>query len=912
MVKRILAATIVLSLVFISACSEISELSGGLTRVSSAANPEITTKLKLDSKWQMNQIKTEAVADSSQRVTESDETNNAQTFAFPTLAPDLTIETITWSPANPSIKNTVTFIVTIKNQGGGKAGSSHVACYIDDTYLTSAFVSPIDAGATATKTFTWKAQDGPHAIKAVADSNQRVTESDETNNAQTFTFSTLAPDLTIEMITWLPANPSKGDTVTFGITIKNQGSGKARRSHVYLYIDGSYRGYREVQRIDAGATVTKSFNWTARPGSHAIKAVADSSQRVAESDETNNAQTITFSTLAPDLIIKTVTWSPVNPSKKGATVTFSVTIRNQGSGRADYSRVACYIDDTCLASALVSPIDAGATATETLAWRVQTGSHAIQVVADSSQNVAESDETNNAQTVAFSGPSICDLIIQSITWSPASPSIEDTVTFTVTIKNQGGTSARSTRIAYYIDGSSMGYEDVPEIAAGATATKTFTWAIRAGSHTIKAVADSNQRVTESDETNNAETVTFSGPSRFDLIVQDIAWAPASPSIGDTVTFTVTIKNQGSDKTDHSYAAYYIDDAYLTSAFVSPIDPGGTINKTFAWTAQTGSHTIKVVADSNQRIPESNETNNTKTVTFSALAPDLIVQNITWPPVNPSIGDTVTFAVTIKNQGSGKADSSRVAYYIDGSSRGYHNVLEIEAGATVTKSFTWIAQDGPHTIKAVADEINDVAESDETNNAKTVTFSIFLPPVPTPTPAPTPTPVPTTSLKQQEVSVHLYGQSTEIPVGQDIVLILSAVNLITKPTMTVQLILEVPSGMSVTPAEFIKGDRGQYAASYSVEPGNIRQIEVPIRANQEGSFSITGYLAYYFAGDKSTAEYQTLSLPVTVGNAGAPAEKPTPVHSAEKGIWLGWWLVSAGVVLGGIVIIAILRSRQRYH
>lgn len=39
--------------------------------------------------------------------------------------------------------------------------------------------------------------------------------------------------------------------------------------------------------------------------------------------------------------------------------------------------------------------------------------------------------------------------------------------------------------------------------------------------------------------------------------------------------------------------------------------------------------------------------------------------------------------------------------------------------------------------------------------------------------------------------------------------LSAANLITKPAMTVQLILKVLSGMSVTSTEFIKGGGGQY-------------------------------------------------------------------------------------------------------
>jgi hypothetical protein len=92
-------------------------------------------------------------------------------------------------------------------------------------------------------------------------------------------------------------------------------------------------------------------------------------------------------------------------------------------------------------------------------------------------------------------------------------------------------------------------------------------------------------------------------------------------------------------------------------------------------------------------------------------------------------------VTIKNQGSGKAGSSRVHFYIDGSSRGYQDVQEIDAGTTATKTFTWVAEADSHAIKAVADSNNEVTESDETNNEKTVTLSVSLPPTPTPAPAP---------------------------------------------------------------------------------------------------------------------------------------------------------------------------------
>ncbi|GAI83998.1 unnamed protein product, partial [marine sediment metagenome] len=286
-----------------------------------------------------------AVAHSKNKVIKNDDSNIEKMVIYSvTSLSDLLIEGITLSPSHPLMGDTVTFNVVIKNQGAGKSAYSRVAFYIDDIYLAFDSVNPIGPGATATKTFTWKAQAGSHTIKVVADSNHNVTESDETNNEKTVTFSILAPDLIIETITWLPAGPSKGDTVTFGVTIKNQGNGRANNSRVYFYIDDSSRGYQEVPRIDAGATATKTFTWIAHAGSHSIKAIVDKGGWVIESDENNNEKTVTMSTLPPDLIIETITSSPESLSI-GDWVTFNVFIKNQGSGRSDYTYVTLYIDD---------------------------------------------------------------------------------------------------------------------------------------------------------------------------------------------------------------------------------------------------------------------------------------------------------------------------------------------------------------------------------------------------------------------------------------------------------------------------------------------------------------------------------------------------------------------------------------
>ncbi|MFC2006099.1 CARDB domain-containing protein [Chloroflexota bacterium] len=574
------------------------------------------------------------------------------------------------------------------------------------------------------------------AVRVITDSNERVTKSDETNNVKTFYLSALAPDLIIEAITWSPANPSKGDIVTFSVKIKNQGGGSAIRSRVNFYVDGRSKYYKDTQKLDANEVVTETFTWTAEAGSHSIKAVADAEKWVAEGNESNNEKTATIQIFPPDLVIQSITWSPANPLQ-GDNITFTVTIRNEGSAKADYSSVAFHIDDARLDFATTGPINPGGTISETFSWIAQGGSHIAKAVADPYNKVVESDDNNNEKTVTFP-PLVPDLIIQSITWPSTSSIVGETLTFTVVIKNQGNAIAGSSSAHFYIDESSEDYQDVQRIGVNDSVTMTFTWVAKAGSYAVKVIADLHNRVTESDESNNEGMITFAGASPPDLIIQDITWPQEILSIGEEVTFTVNIKNQGNGEADYFHVTYFIDNVYLSSTQVSPISPGATTNQTFTWIVEAGSHIIQAVADSDTTIPESNEKNNEKSIIYP-VPPDLTIKAITWSSANLSESDNVTFTVTVENQGSGKADNSSVAYYIDDDYLALVPIGPIDPGATANNSFTWVAQAGSPIIKVVADQFNKVLESNENNNEKTTTLlvSVYLPPAPTPEPTPTP-------------------------------------------------------------------------------------------------------------------------------------------------------------------------------
>jgi uncharacterized repeat protein (TIGR01451 family) len=158
------------------------------------------------------------------------------------------------------------------------------------------------------------------------------------------------------------------------------------------------------------------------------------------------------------------------------------------------------------------------------------------------------------------------------------------------------------------------------------------------------------------------------------------------------------------------------------------------------------------------------------------------------------------------------------------------------------------------------------------------------------------------------AVLLHGEKTDVVLGEDILLKLSAVNLITKPLMTVQVIIYPPSGMSVTASEFVKSGAGIYTTTYSLNPGDGKDIEIHIKSNQVGDFGVKGRIVYYFGDDKKSVQDHTLTLPIKVRKEIASvqdsAQNPIliPVQKSIPGF---------GVIIGisGILFAAIFKRRR---
>ena len=108
-----------------------------------------------------------------------------------------------------------------------------------------------------------------------------------------------APDLVVSALTASNNQARQGDKVTFTATIKNQGQASAAASKTEFLLDGkTVLGLVDTPALAPGASATVTVNWltaSAKKGQHTIKATADKTNVVPESNEANNTKTITVS-----------------------------------------------------------------------------------------------------------------------------------------------------------------------------------------------------------------------------------------------------------------------------------------------------------------------------------------------------------------------------------------------------------------------------------------------------------------------------------------------------------------------------------------------------------------------------------------------------------------------------------------
>jgi len=387
-----------------------------------------------------------------------------------------------------------------------------------------------------------------------------------------------------------------------------------------------------------------------------------------------------------DLVVTNVSWTPSSPIA-GDAVTFKATVKNQGTGATPAGTivgVAFAVDglgvtwsdtDTAsLAPGASVTLTANSGPAGVAFWNGTAGTHTIEARVDDAVDVnriLESNESNNrlsATLTVYSSPTPTpavttpDLIVSSISASPAAPVAGQNVTFSAVVKNQGpgATPAGTiTGVAFSVNGQQVTWSDsnTASIAPGASVTLTANggpsgasyWNGAAGSYTVLANADDVNRITESNETNNTASTTLT-------VASAPVVTPTPPAPASALTATAVSSSQINLSWTASTTAGVTYDIYRAQAGSTTAKLATVTSTSFGDTGLSASTAYSYYIVTRDSLGASSTPTSTVSATTQA------------PPVVSNTPGTLTG--TLKNSSGSVPRRAKVSIVINGSTKSY--------------------------------------------------------------------------------------------------------------------------------------------------------------------------------------------------------------------------------------------------
>ena len=472
----------------------------------------------------------------------------------------------------------------------------------------------------------------------------------------------------------------------------------------------------------------------------------------------------------PDLIVNNISISSSLISPNGL-VTVMSNVQNQGSTAASSSSLGYYLStdtiwdvaDIYLGNDQVDTLGVNnidiINNTLTIPNSTTTGNYYILFVADYLSNINESDENNNVSNSAIVVQLQPDLFVRNTTVSPSTVIEGNNVSVTSRVKNQGAASASASDMGYYLstdsiwDVSDLYLEDdqIDPLSPGSQDYETANFTIPvntpAGTNYILYVADYLSAITESNENNNVtyEPITVV-PYKASLRTQ--ANSTSLSVLATNVSVSMIVENIGVADAANFKVGYYLSidgnittsDYLIGTSVVTSLTAGGstsesmTVNIATIPNVPSGTYYLGFIVDYENTIDELDETDNvtswqTPQVTQpTSVAPDLIVQNMTSSLNVANVGVSVNITSEVYNMGTSTANVSNLGYFLSDDIvwdpttdiyLGFDQVNSLAINTKDNEATSFIVPSGVVTgsyyILYIADYLQTVPESDETNN-----------------------------------------------------------------------------------------------------------------------------------------------------------------------------------------------------
>ena len=596
---------------------------------------------------------------------------------------------------NPNFGDTVTYTVTVTNNGVGDAKQVVVRDTLDKglKFVKATGKYTFDE---STNTVTWivdlaNGESQTFYVTAVAEAygvlSNNVFVGDKSASADV-TVPEIIPGKSVDV-----ENPNFGDTVTYTVTVTNNGIVDAKNVVVVDHLDKGLKYFSSSNNgVYDAATHTVTWIVDIDIGSSidlTVTAVADEygvlTNIVSVGDKSASAD-VTVPEITPD---KTV--NITNPNF-GDKVEYTITVSNNGVGDA---KQVVVVDTLNEGLTFVSASDNGVwnPFKRTVTWTVDLAKGEFKVF-NVIATVSAYGNILNTVVVGDKSSSVniaVPEIIPGKSVDVENPNFGDTVTYTVTVTNNGIVDAKNVVVVDHLD-KGLKYFSSSNNGVYDAATHTVTWIvdIDIGSSidlTVTAVAEAygvlTNDVTVGDKSASADvTVPEITPDKTVNIT--------NPNFGDKVDYTIKVTNDGIGDANNIVVKDVLGEGLkfvsATGEYTWDED-----SRTIIWIVDLAKGESKIfhviaVAEA-YGVLSNNVFVGDKSASADVTVPEIIPDK-TVSIANPNFGDNVTYTVTVSNDGIGDANNVVI---VDRLGEGLTFVSASDNGVwdPVKRTVTWI-------------------------------------------------------------------------------------------------------------------------------------------------------------------------------------------------------------------------------
>ncbi len=520
------------------------------------------------------------------------------------------------------------YALSIVNNGTASSYSDTIKVFVDGSLSYIHIVDSLQVNQTVNYNDAFVLATGNHTLSYTHSYYNAANVRSEVSGSTVVYVEQNLPDL------YLASFSQTGNTA-FSVRNYNSTCTVAGASKLFIYETNS--SYGSPALIDSVASTSVSggkcsntsvllnYNrpsWV--PGYHYLTLITDGSNVVNELNEINNSINVVIYVPQPDLYVSNIDVSNSNVHS-GDAVNFVATIKNNGAAATAF-KVQFKVDNIAVGNKIsIASLGSGSSTTiSSDAFNIPSGNCplSVKVITDVDNQVTELVESNNADSINFASDLAAgyNCYATGSSCNPYTVYIGKNLDMQSIITNAGLRDVDTTHIRFKIGSTIIGSDNVNHIASNSSvATYVSNTFNTVGSYVIAIEADYNNQYCELNESNNIGYIYVNAVNALPdlrILSQHISPSNLNPAPGQSISVVSTVQNIGNLASTPAMVRFWVDDVQLgVDVAINSIKPGRdtTIAATLTYSNNVvGPKILKVRADINNQVIESDTTNNAAT------------------------------------------------------------------------------------------------------------------------------------------------------------------------------------------------------------------------------------------------------------------------------------------------------------